>query len=74
VLSLLVGSIAASADGYPQSLQGIMISEKSRERVSSSPESGEFLGWYDPRILGGQFLDVGLGLRYLISLLHIVFL
>ena len=69
VLPLLLGSIAASPVEYPQSLQGVIISEKTPERGSSSTEDG---GFFDPRILGGQFLDVGLDSRYLIALVYIV--
>ena len=70
MLPILLGSIAASPVEYPQTLQGIM--ETTPERGSNSPKSGEFSGWYDPRILGGQFLDVSLGPRYLIALVYIV--
>lgn len=50
VLSLLLGTITASPVDYqPSSLYN------DRQRAL---ETGAFVGWYDPRILGGRFLDV----------------
>ena len=49
-LSLLLGAIAASPVDYQQSL---LYNSKQR-----AMESGAFVGWYDPRTLGGRFLDV----------------
>jgi hypothetical protein len=60
VLSFLLGSTTGSPVDLPRAL---LQTGNNRENVL---ETGAFVGWYDPRILGGRFLDVRQGVLFAI--------